>query len=61
MEEHHTIEYLLLRAKCWRDEAKRFAGRPAEATVCLEHAQNVETLAEGCASWMKFNQSCAFC
>ena len=41
-----TIEALLLKARCWRDEAKRFAGRPVEAKVCLEHAQHAETLAE---------------
>jgi hypothetical protein len=41
-----TIEALLLKAMCWRAEAKRFADRPAEAKVCLEHAQEAETLAE---------------
>jgi hypothetical protein len=41
-----TIEALLLKAMCWRAEAKRFAGRSVEAKVCLEHAQHAETLAE---------------
>jgi hypothetical protein len=40
------IKNILLKASCWRQEAKRFAGRPAEAKVCLEHVQDAETLAE---------------
>jgi hypothetical protein len=35
----------LLKARCWRQEAVRFAGRP-EAKVCLEHARHAETVAE---------------
>src|SRR5215471_12568146 len=40
-----TIENLLLRAKCWHQEAARFAG-PPEATICRENAQSADTLAE---------------
>ena len=40
------IENLLLKASCWRQEAKRFAGSSAEAKVCLEHARDAETLGE---------------
>jgi hypothetical protein len=41
-----TIEALLLKALCWRAEAKRFGSRSVEAKICLEHAQHAETLAE---------------
>jgi hypothetical protein len=40
-----TIENLLLKAFYWRQEAKRFAGRP-EAKICREHSERAETLAE---------------
>jgi hypothetical protein len=45
--EELSADDLLLKAKCWREEAKRFAGRPVEARVCLQHAQDAETLAKG--------------
>ena len=41
------IANFLLKARYWRQEAAtRFAGRPAEAKVCLEHARHAETVAE---------------
>jgi hypothetical protein len=40
-----AIEALLMKAAVWRAEAKRF-GRSFEASVCLQHAREAETLAE---------------
>lgn len=43
--DEEIITNLKLKAHYWRQEAKRFAGRPEEQW-CLDYAQHTETLAE---------------